>query len=50
MDANNVLVTAEVQFIRALYNYQQSIIQLKRVTGMLLKSISDTSMKGKTIQ
>jgi outer membrane protein len=50
MDANTVLVTAETQFIQALYNYQQSIIKLKRVTGMLLKSISDTSMKGKTIQ
>jgi outer membrane protein len=50
MDANNVLVTAEVQFIRALYNYQQSIIQLKRVTGILLNSITDTSTKGKTIQ
>jgi outer membrane protein len=50
MDANTVLVTAETQFIQALYNYQQSIIQLQRVTGMLLNSITDISMKGKTIQ
>ena len=50
MDANTVLVTAETQFIQALYNYQQSIIKLKRVTGTLLQSISDMSTKGKTIQ
>jgi outer membrane protein len=50
MDANTVLVTAETQFIQALYNYQQSIIKLKRVTGMLLKSIVDAATKGKTTQ
>jgi len=50
IDANTVLVTAETQFMQALYNYQQSIIQLKRVTGMLLDSITDTSKKGTTIQ
>jgi outer membrane protein len=45
MDANTVLVTAETQFIQALYNYQQSVIKLKRVTGLLLKSIANTSTK-----
>jgi outer membrane protein len=50
MDANNVLVTAQTQFIQALYNYQQSIIKLKRVTGMLLNSITNISAKDKTIQ
>jgi outer membrane protein len=50
MDANNVLVNAQVQFIRALYNYEQSIIQLKRVTGILLQSIFDMSANGKTVK
>lgn len=50
IDANNVLVSAQVEFIRALYNYQQSIIQLKRVTGTLLQSISDMSAKSKTMK
>jgi outer membrane protein len=50
MDANTVLVTAETQFIQALYNYQQSITKLKRVTGLLLKSITDMSTKDTTIQ
>jgi outer membrane protein len=50
MDANTVLVTAETQFIQALYNYQQSIIKLKRVTGMLLKSIINMTAEGKTIK
>jgi outer membrane protein len=50
MDANNVLVFAQTQFIQALYNYQQSIIKLKRVTGMLLNSITDISARDKTIQ
>jgi outer membrane protein len=50
MDANNVLVNAQVQFIRAVYNYEQSIIQLKRVTGTLLQSISDMSAKSKTMK
>jgi len=43
MDANTVLVTAERQFIQALYNYEQSIVKLKRVAGILLKSIADSS-------
>jgi outer membrane protein len=50
MDANTVLVTAETQFIQALYNYQQSMVKLNRVTGTLLQSISDMSTKGKTVQ
>lgn len=50
IDANTVLVTAETQFVQALYNYQQSIIKLKRVTGMLLKSITDTAAIGKTVR
>jgi outer membrane protein len=50
MDANTLLVTAETQFIQALYNYQQSVIRLKRVTGTLLKSISDMATEGKAIK
>ncbi len=50
MDANTVLVTAETQFIQALYNYQQSVIKIKRVAGMLLKSITDTTTEGKRIK
>jgi outer membrane protein len=50
MDANTVLVTAETQFIQALYNYQQSVIRLKRVTGTLLQSISDASVKSATMK
>jgi len=46
MDANTVLVTAERQFIQALYNYEQSIVKLKRAAGILLKSIADTSANG----
>lgn len=49
IDANTVLVTAETQFVQALYNYQQSIAKLKRVTGMLLKSISNTTTEGKHV-
>ncbi len=39
MDANTLLVTAERQLADARYNYQLSILRLKRVTGTLLKSV-----------
>jgi outer membrane protein len=50
MDANTVLVTAQRQFAQVLYNYEQSIVRLKRVTGMLLKSIADTPTDGKIVK
>jgi outer membrane protein len=50
IDANNVLATAETQFIQALYNFQQSIIRLKRVTGTLLKSVTDIATKSEAIK
>ncbi|HVN96005.1 MAG TPA: TolC family protein [Syntrophorhabdaceae bacterium] len=50
MDANTVLVTAQTQLIQALYNYQQSITKLKRVTGTLLKSIAGEYAKQNTAQ
>jgi outer membrane protein len=39
MDANTLLVTAERQLIDAVYNYQQSILKVKRAAGTLLKSV-----------
>lgn len=45
VDANTALVTAERQHIQALYNYQQSIARLRRVTGLLLRSIAGGSAK-----
>ncbi|MBI5205368.1 MAG: TolC family protein [Nitrospirae bacterium] len=39
MDANTLLVTAQRQLADAKYNYQLSILRLKRATGMLLKSV-----------
>jgi outer membrane protein len=50
MDANTVLVTAETQFIQALYNYQQSITKLQRVTGMLLKTITGMTATGTSVR
>lgn len=41
MDANTVLVTAQRQFAQVLYDYEQSIVKLKRVTGILLKSVAN---------
>lgn len=41
MDANNSLVEAEIDFFRAQYDYQLSIIRLKRSTGTLLKTVVD---------
>lgn len=49
MDANTLLVTAEKQLTQALYNYQQSIIQLKRVAGVLLKTIEEGQTTGKEL-
>jgi len=39
MDANTLLVEAESDFFRAQYDYQVSIIMLKRATGTLLKTV-----------
>jgi outer membrane protein len=41
MDANTLLVEAERDFFRAQYNYQLSMIMLKRATGTLLKTVMD---------
>lgn len=40
MDANTLLVTAERQLAGAKYNYQLSILRVKRATGTLLKTVS----------
>ncbi len=39
MDANTLLVTSEKQLTDARYNYQLSILKLKRATGTLLKTV-----------
>ncbi len=39
MDANTLLVTAERQLADARYNYQLSVLRLKRATGTLLKAV-----------
>jgi outer membrane protein len=39
MDANTLLVTAERELANAKYNYQLSILKLKRATGTLLKTV-----------
>ncbi|MBI5188547.1 MAG: TolC family protein [Nitrospirae bacterium] len=39
MDANTLLVTAQRQLADAKYNYQLSILRLKRATGTLLKTV-----------
>jgi outer membrane protein len=39
MDANTLLVTSERQLTDAKYNYQLSILRLKKATGTLLKSV-----------
>jgi outer membrane protein len=39
MDANTLLVTAERQLADAAYNYQLSILKLKRSIGTLLKAV-----------
>lgn len=39
MDANTLLVTAERQLADARYNYQLSILKLKRATGTLFKTV-----------
>ncbi|MBI4690887.1 MAG: TolC family protein [Nitrospirae bacterium] len=43
MDANTLLVTAERQLSDARYNYQLSVLKLKRVTGTLLKAVITNS-------
>lgn len=39
MDANTLLVTSERQLSEAKYNYQLSVIKLKRAAGILLKEV-----------
>ncbi|HBH62308.1 MAG TPA: hypothetical protein DDX85_11350 [Nitrospiraceae bacterium] len=39
MDANNLLVTAERQLANAEYDYELAILQLRRATGTLLKTV-----------
>ena len=46
MDANTSLVEAEIDFFRAQYDYQLSIIRLKRATGALLKTVVDLNTEG----
>ena len=41
IDANTSLVQAEIDFFRAQYDYQLSIIRLQRATGTLLKTVVD---------
>ncbi|KAF0122194.1 MAG: outer membrane efflux protein, partial [bacterium] len=41
MDANTLLVTAERQFVDAAYNHKLSILRIERVTGRLLKRVTD---------
>lgn len=40
MDANTLLVTSERQLANAKYDYQFAVLQLKRATGSLLKSVN----------
>ncbi len=40
IDANTLLITSERQFVDANYNYQLSVLRLKRVTGTLLKAVT----------
>jgi outer membrane protein len=39
IDANNLLLSAQRQLADAAYNYQMSILKLKRVTGKLLETV-----------
>ena len=41
MDANTLLVTAERQFVDAAYNHKLSILRIERVTGRLLKRVTN---------
>ncbi len=43
MDANTLLVTAERELANAKYDYQLSILKLRRVTGILLKTVTAQS-------
>lgn len=46
VDANTALVSAQTQLTQALYNYRQSIVRLKRVTGVLLRFVDDKNKTG----
>ena len=50
MDANTLLVTSEKRVADAKYNYQLSIIRLKRVTGTLLKTVNSKQYTVKKIE
>jgi len=41
MDANTLLVTAERDLAAAVYNYQVAILRMKKVTGTLLKTVTE---------
>jgi outer membrane protein len=43
MDANTLLVTAERKLADAVYNYQLSLLKMKKATGTLLKSVTGDS-------
>jgi outer membrane protein len=45
MDANTLLVTSERQLADARYSYELSILRLKRVTGILLKTVMNQEAK-----
>ncbi|HQP30349.1 MAG TPA: TolC family protein [Deltaproteobacteria bacterium] len=46
MDANNLLVASERQLADATYTYQLSILRIKKVTGSLLRELSDHKTQG----
>lgn len=46
MDANTLFITAERQYSEALYNFQVSQIRLKKVTGILLKTVNSELVQG----
>ncbi len=50
MDANTLLVASEKRVADAKYNYQLSIIRLKRVTGTLLKTVNSKQYTVKKIE
>jgi outer membrane protein len=40
MDANTLLVSAERKVASALYNYQLSLLKMKKATGTLIESLT----------
>jgi outer membrane protein len=45
MDANTLLVTSERELANAEYTYQLAILRLKRVTGILLKTVISNELR-----